>query len=216
MNLIKSASAAAAGVLFATTLASAQTVEVDATNGITFSVTITQLANITVIDNALSDADLTMASNGTVAASDLALAGTIEVETNLAAWNVFLTAENGGKLLNNSAEALKTTVGSVGNSFPDVVLRVNACFEPTEASIATCTVNNIDASTSVVIGATPITAPISLADALGKTGGYRPSDTDANNKANFAIYAVIPATIEELIGNGEYTESISVSLQSTY
>ncbi|MDR2579802.1 MAG: hypothetical protein LBC85_02260 [Fibromonadaceae bacterium] len=231
MNKLKSIAAVSAAVLLSATMASAQavgTIRVDNTDwtnysgdpNITFSVAVAQTINLTVTDDALDESDLLMTTSGNIAIGHLQQAGIIDVETTVAAWDILITADNGGRLINTAAGAQPNDFLKVVRSgnVDDAVLRINVCTGAVASGGTDC-VAPANIAQGAVIGATPNTAPISLATVLGRAtlGGFRRgTDTDAGGNAHFILFAGIQATESELAGNGTYTENLSVTLVSWY
>jgi hypothetical protein len=229
MNNSKSLATAFAAILLTAALANAQvTVNKDtpsSTNisysgdaAITFSVTVEEIAKLTVDNKNLLNANLARASTatGNLAADELKLAGVIDVETNLARWDVTVSSANGGKLKKqNGTTFLKA---SSGTAVADATLKIAACYAP-GPSTTTCTYTgnpNVTTAGSGVISGNANTA-ISLGTALGKgTTFFADGDTDTSNKGHFGIYAIIPNTYSSLAGDGTYEESLSVTFISKY
>lgn len=234
MNRNKPIAAIFATVLFATTLASAQTVNVtpgtnaDGLNyngalSITFSVEINPKVELTVTQypSNITGGNFAKTSTGAdVVQADFKLAAVIDVEvTGVSLWDVTftptLTAANRGKLKNKAgSDYLK---GSNGTSTADAVLRILAC-RPTSAGPSvedggtTCLLPNI--TSGFVINGTTVNT--SLATALAKPAGFQASDLNGSNKTHFAIYATLPYSKENLSGKGEYEENFTVAFISKY
>ena len=229
MNKSKSLAAAFAAILFTATLANAQvTINKDSPASantsytgdaaITFSVEVEEIAKLTVADKKLVNANLARAStaSGNLAADELKLAGTIDVETNLARWDVTVSSVNGGKLKKNGGTTFLKA--SSGTAVADVTLKIAACYGsgPSTTPCAYSGNPNVTTAGSGVISGNA-NAAISLGTALGKgTTFFADTDTDASNKGHVGIYAIIPSTFSSLAGDGKYEESLSVTLISKY
>lgn len=261
MTLRTKVATAAAAVLLTATLASAQiptrvvTVNSASPEGwvgpddqITFTVSVEQTAEIGITDLGLSSEDAsnnalaTVPVGGTFTNAYMALAGVIDVNTNLAGWDVYITAVNGGKLL-STADSWLPAAGTYlqvikGGPATPAVVRVNACHGPGKYNAVDIPESSLGAgdavpvnvcnkpalTAGVVIPAAGIAngASVSLAGVLGvgangswATQGFGPTAT-TNGKAHFAVYAGIDADYSQLAGNGDYAEQLEATLVSWY
>lgn len=226
MTLKTKIATAVAAVLLSTTLASAQAanpaVSVDAINSIDFSVTVTQTANIVVTQHQpLTDTTSNFVKTGTNFIG--ARAGDIEVETNLPAWDVLVTAKNGGKLENAGAWGQQSSFLQVAKStgISDAIVRVWYCHEANTSVATTCTGSSTALQIIPAIGATGPVSLAKLVQSATQVNGFNASDvlggtTADKHKATFRIFAGIDATIDELAGQGTYTEQLTATLVSWY
>ncbi len=212
---------------------------------ISFTVKIDQKLYVKVVDNKLeTDAagtivtakDLTMSASSAIAPTDLKYAGYVEVETNIGAWDVQLEAKNGGRLAKTADASLIGTPSTSAEYLKnlktnsDALLVVRACHYTAEFDVANAPATggppaNCPGSGQAVLSAAPVSAPISLATAFNKATGFRKGiETGAfttagpggGDGANFVLWAGIPATIDELAGNGTYAEELAVTFLSWY